>query len=421
MSAVAFVRRYYNDTLYRNSFVLVICRVFNAAIVGFLFWTVAAHNYAVAAVGIGTALISATDLLMYLSAMGFDMSIVRYTPIRDPNKVFSIALWVTIIASVILGVAFLGVVGLIVPEISIVKGIWPFFLLIVTVSAIMNILGRTFIAHRKPKFLFLQYLIMAIRLPLLIPLMFLGGLGIYFAAGISHVLVAIISFFIVLSFIKITFNIDRCMVRDMFRFSAFNYVSNIFTMTPELTLPLIVISILGPEAAALYYIAFAIGSLIMSIPDAVGTSFFVEGSHGNGEPRNQALKSLVFSVIVLIPIVAGAILFGKHILQFFGPAYIAAYPLLVVFALSSVLVAIHKICIPFLNIHMRAKMVMIVNGLRMVLLFGLVPIGLTMFGILGAGYAWILAYGIIAVPLLWALIRTNNRNNDILTGRNDLS
>jgi hypothetical protein len=39
----------------------------------------------------------------------------------------------------------------------------------------------------------------------------------------------------------------------------------------------------------------------------------------------------------------------------------------------------------------------------MVLLLGLAPLALTRFGIEGAGYAWILTYGIIAIPLVWFL------------------
>jgi O-antigen/teichoic acid export membrane protein len=397
--------RSWKDPLYRNSLTLTLCRLFNAAVIGFLFWSVAAHNYPVAAVGIGTALLSAADLLMYLAMLGFDISIIRFTPLRDPGEVFSTSLWITSAAALVLGTGFLLVVGILMPEIAMVQGFWPFFLAIVLLNSLLNIFGRTFIAHRKSHLLFLQYVVMASRVPLLYPLVFLGGLGIFFAAGISHLLAAVFSAVVALGFVRLSFGINREVIRDIFRFSSANYLSNIFTITPELVLPLLVLAILGPEAAAQYYIAFAIGSLIMAVPDAIGTSYFVEGSYGSGDPRREAIRGLLASALVLVPLIGAAILFGDLLLGFFGPAYQEAYPLLVIFAVSSLFVAFHKICIPFLNIHMRTGVIILVNGARMVLLLGLAPLVLSRYGIEGAGYAWILTYGIIAIPLVWLLGR----------------
>jgi O-antigen/teichoic acid export membrane protein len=397
--------RSWKDPLYRNSLTLTLNRLFNAAVIGFLFWSISAHEYAVAAVGIGTALISVSDLLMYLATLGFDISIIRFTPLRDPGEVFSTSLWVTSAAAVVLGAAFLLSVGILVPTIAMVQGYWPFFLGIVLLNSLLNIFGRTFIAHRRPYLLFFQYLVMASRLPLLYPLVFLGGIGIFFATGLSSLFAAVFSAIVALRFVRLTFGIRREVLKDMFRFSSANYVANLFTITPELVLPLMVLAILGPVAAAQYYITFAIGSLIMAVPDAIGTSYFVEGSYGSGDPRREAIRALLASSLVLLPLVGGAILFGVALLGFFGPAYTQAYPLLLVFALSSFFVAFHKICIPFLNIHMKTGAVVGINGVRMVLLLGLSTLLLPLFGIEGAGYAWILTYGLIAVPLGWLLGR----------------
>ncbi|MDD1651504.1 MAG: hypothetical protein LUO86_00520 [Methanomicrobiales archaeon] len=400
------VERYWNDPLYRNSFILTASRFFNAAVIGFLFWTIAAHQYPVAEVGIGTALISSANLLMSLAMLGFDIAIIRFTPLRDPGDVFSISVWITSGAALILSAAFILFVPMIMPTIAMVRDFWPLFVGTVVLSTFAYIVGRTFIAHRRPHLLFLQYLVSAVRLPLLYPLVFLGGVGIFLAAGLSTLLATIISIVLVVQFIRVTFGIRRETLRDMYRFSSANYVSTLFADIPELVLPLMVLALLGPVAAALYYIAFAIATLIIVIPDAIGTSYFVEGCYGSGDPRREAIRALLVSGLILLPIGAGVILFGKAFLGFFGPAYVAAYPLLLLLTFSSFLVAFHKICIPFLNIRMSIRAVVGVNALRLVLLLGLAWFLLPILGIYGAGLAWILTHAIIAVPLIWLLGRT---------------
>jgi len=399
------VERYWKDPLYRNSLVLTASRFLNAAVIGFLFWTIAAHLYPVAEVGIGTALISATGLLVSLAMLGFDVSVIRFTPLRDPGEVFSISVWVTTAAAVIMAAIFLLVVPVVMPSLAIIRDYWLLFLAIVPLTSFIYILGRTFIAHRRPHLLFLQYLVTAVRLPLLYPLVFLGGLGIFLAAGVSSFLAAAFSLFAAMKFVRLTFGVRRDVLRDMYRFSSANYVSTLLADIPELALPLIVLAVLGPVAAALYFIAFAIATLILVIPDAIGTSYFVEGSYGSEDPRREAMRALLVSALVLLPIGIFVIFFGKTLLQFFGTAYTAAYPLLLILTFSSFLVAFHKIGIPFLNIRMSIRAVVGINALRLVLLLGLSFILLPILGIEGAGVAWILTHAIIAVPLIWLLWR----------------
>jgi O-antigen/teichoic acid export membrane protein len=43
-----------------------------------------------------------------------------------------------------------------------------------------------------------------------------------------------------------------------------------------------VLNMLGEAEAAKYYIAMAIGNLVLIIPSSLGTSLFVEASHGQG-------------------------------------------------------------------------------------------------------------------------------------------
>ena len=72
---------------------------------------------------------------------------------------------------------------------------------------------------------------------------------------------------------------------------------------PNLILPIMVLNVLGAEQAAYYYIAYAIAALLSMIPNAISTSLFVEGSHGEALKRT-VVKSLAIIFSLLVPAAA---------------------------------------------------------------------------------------------------------------------
>ncbi|HEY0196027.1 MAG TPA: hypothetical protein VGC02_00495, partial [Methanobacterium sp.] len=63
--------------MYQNSFYLLLTLV-SGAVLGFIFWIIAAKIYSQQEVGINTALISAVNLLAMISFLGLDQSIIRF-------------------------------------------------------------------------------------------------------------------------------------------------------------------------------------------------------------------------------------------------------------------------------------------------------------------------------------------------------
>ena len=133
-------------------------------------------------------------------------------------------------------------------------------------------------------------------------------------------LVCLAIVYLVGQFVRLQFTIDREFVKTSLKFSFGNYVAQIFLNFTYLALPMMILSILGSDEAAKYYIAYTIGNLLLQVPDAVGMSLFVEGSHGESMRKN-VMRAAAAMYAVLIPGVIFIYLFGHQLLALFGKAF----------------------------------------------------------------------------------------------------
>jgi len=78
-------------------------------------------------------------------------------------------------------------------------------------------------------------------------------------------------------------------LRPLIRFSGANYAGNVLNLLPTLIVPLIVLDRLGAPAAAYYFVAVQMATLLYSAAWAVEQTFLAEGSH-QGVDRSELLK-----------------------------------------------------------------------------------------------------------------------------------
>lgn len=384
------VHEYLRNPFYRNSLYIALGK-FSDAGVGFLFWTLAARLYSVGEVGIATALISSIGLIMVFSRLGFDTAIIRFMPSHDHSKTFNTCLWITTVATVVVGIIYIAAIDLISPEIAFIRDYAPLFLLFAIVNSVTLITGNALLSFRKADLKFVQNLIMGVRLPLLLPLALLGSLGIFYSFGFAHLVAAIFVLVVIRRYVTLSPQIDVEFMRKTFRFSSLNYLANLFQSVPALVMPILIVNLISPEEAALYYVAFAIGNLVLIIPDAMSTSFLVEGSHGINL-RKGVIRNLTVTYAILIPTVLLIVIFGDLLLGFFGEDYLAAFDLLRVIVISSLVVTVYHLFVSLQNIRLQVEGIVVMNLIRFVLLLGLNYIFLTQFGVIGAGYAWVITY-----------------------------
>lgn len=397
-----------NDPLYRGSFFLSLSAVFNAGC-GLLFWMVAARNFSINDVGIATALISSSGLLVLFSRLGFDVSMIRFYPTENKEGVFWTSLIITTLAAFLMGILYIIFSELLFPSLALVQN--PFYALIFLFTTLANsvstMTGLAFVANRRSKFFLYQNLVMATRLPLLIPMALFGGFGILGSIGLAYILASTLAFLFLNKSISLScFRIDRSFIRRSFRFSLWNYLSEIFFAVPTFILPILIFSQLSKAETAIYYIAFTIGSLIQIIPSSFATSILVEGSHGK-DLKDNVKKALFMAILLMVPLVLLFCIFGGYILGLLRPEYIQAFDLLRLFALSSFLVLVYSIYMPIQNVKMRIEDMTKLNLLRCLLLLVISYILVPKYGIIGVGYAWAATYGFMDIIILIDIKRQN--------------
>jgi len=395
-----------NDPLYKNSFFIMLTSISSAGF-GFIFWMLAAKLYLPKDVGIATALIASMGLLVLLSRFGLDFSIIRFFPENDKSKVFSTSVIITTLFAILFGVIFILGVDIFSPGLHLLKS--PsnsmLFILFLIASSIAALTGISFVAIRKAEFNFLQSILVGSRIFFIFPLIFLGAIGIFGAVGISFILAILVSlFFLIKSGIKPAFTFDKSFLNEAFHFSAGNYLAGLFMAAPNSVLPIMVLNILGAEQTAYYYIAFAIASLLFVIPNAVSTSLFVEGSHGEALKRTT-IKSLLTIFALLIPAIIILYFSGGWLLGIIGTDYSEnGLELLRVMVLASIFLAVNSIYFAIKRIQKDVKGLVLLSGVVFALLLCLSYAFILAFGIVGVGYAWVVSYAVgaaVVVVMVW--------------------
>lgn len=389
---------YIKNPFYRNSLYIALGRIADVGF-GFVFWTVAARLYSITDIGIATALTSSLGLVMAFSRFGFDTAIIRFMPNRDRRMVFNTTLWVTTVAALLVGIFYLVLITSISPDIAFLQDYSSLFILFVLANTATLTISNTFLSLRRADLRLIQNIIMGGRVLLLIPFVGLGALGIFSSMGFAYIVSAALALILVQKFLPIHFEISKSYLKDTFQFSIFNYMAGLLQTLPTLVLPLLILNLLGPDDAALYFIAFAIGNLVLIIPDAMTTSFFVEGSHGINL-RRAAMRTIRITYFLLIPIVLFIFFYGDSLLALFGPNYLNAFSLLRILCISAIFVTIFNLFIPIQNIRLQVQGVVLINLIKCVLLLGFSYLFLIHFGVIGAGYAWLLVYVILTGGIL---------------------
>jgi len=389
------------EPLYRNSFFMAFTNIFNAGC-GFFFWMIAARLYSVEQLGLATALISSIGLVILFSRLGFDSSVIRFFNSEDRGKIISTSLIITTSACILSGVILILLAEMVSPSMLFLKDQKNAlaFLLIGLANSVVAITGNAFVADRKADHYFLQNILMALRIPALVPLAFLGVFGIFGSVGLGYLIASLFGLLILhRSIAAIRLTVDWEFIRKSFKFSFWNYASSMLAGIPGLIIPLMVLNMFGEAEAAKYYIAFAIGNLVLYIPQSLGTSLFVEGSHGEGL-KKSVLRAGGASLVLLVPSVIAMLLFGNWILELFKGEYVETLDLLRIIAISSFPVSVYSLFVPIQNVRMEVKSIVKMNALRGILLLGLSYVLMQRYGIVGAGYAWIFTYGIIGLLII---------------------
>ena len=394
------IRSIRTSPLYLNSLYISLASLLGS-VAGFLFWAVASRLYSSSTIGIASAVISSLNLIMMISLVGLNTSMIRFYP-EYKERALTTTFLIVPISAIVISLAYLLIITNVsqdMKEIFSSRSLILLFVLFSVIGAIYRIFETALIVMREGRNYLLQNLLFGSRFIFLPLLVSLGALGILSSFGLGTLLGVLYSGLLIYQILTNSISnihVDRKYLSVAFKFSLANYIASILRMTPNQIMPTIILSVLGSNKAAYYYITFTLGNMILLVPNALNTSFFVEGSYG--QDVKKLLKRVTFaSYVYLIPVVVFVLLFGDLLLMLFGKEYVEGFKLLKIIVISSFFVILVNFYTTIFNIQKKVHYVVMLMFARALLYLGLAYPLMIKYDILGIGYSWLFTHAILAI------------------------
>lgn len=383
----------------------------NAAF-GFLFWTAAARLYEPRVVGLAAATVSAVGLLAMLATLGLDYAMVRFVPgAADPWGIINSLLTIGTAGALVLGLVFVGGLDLWSPALLPLREnpLAAAGLVAATVFTTMSgLLANVFLAWKRAGLGLVQSSVFNVVRVLLVVALAAGGHAVGLIGAWTLGLAAAAAWGLLWGLRLVPGGDYRFRpalrweaIGDMTHFAFANYVTAVLWSAPAFLLPLLVANVAGPEAAAYFYVAMAVGGLVAMIPWAVSSSLFAHGSHDEGQLVRYTLESGRAILLLMVPAVGAVFLLGEKVLLLFGRAYSdEATRLLWLLAASTLPLAVNFLFFSVRRVQQRMGGVIAATVWILMVTMGLSAVLLPRMGLLGGGVAWLAAQTTAAAVVL---------------------
>jgi O-antigen/teichoic acid export membrane protein len=405
------IKAFVGSTLYASSMYLISANVVNAGF-GFLFWTAAARLYRANEVGLAAGAVSGMSLLAMISVLGMDYAMIRFLPHEgNSTRIINTGLTIGLSTALVMSGVFLVGAGVWTPSLQPIRQdafAAASFIAGASFMAIITLLNAVFLAKMRPEFILAQSVVFGTTKVLLVVLVVASsGLTMVLAAwavGTTASIAFGLFWFLRLADghgYQLKPNVQWSAVRRMTRFAATNYLSAVLTSAPLYVMPLLVLSVLGPEANAYFYIASTISGLLAMVPIAVSMTLFAHGSQDNRLTAAQVIRGVRFSLGLLLPAIAAVFLLGGRILLLFGRVYSeTATQLLWLLSLATLPMTLNVAYFSVRRVQHRMVDVVLGSGWILIVTLGFSALLLPRIGLIGAGAVWLAAQSSVAATVV---------------------
>lgn len=386
---------------------------------GLLFWILAARLYDSATVGVNSTVLSAMTLLGTAAQLNLGNALLRFVPVAGRHtRVLVVGCYAAAVAAATLaGAVFALGASWWAPELHAVFGgseLVAFFTLSTPVWAMFVMQDYVLPALKKATIVPVENLVFSV-----LKIVFLAGaaaLGMW--SGLAVAWVAATAVIVLIISVYLARVLPRSAgaettppavtVRDVASFVRADYAGTVLLLAAVFGLPLAVLARLGPEAAAVYGIAWQIAYALYLVVNGMGQSLV---AHVAADPHklDAARRSMVHKAMALLVPAVVVIAAGAYpLLSLFGPRYAdEGSLLLVLLVLSAIPNAITWSTVWAARVRRDGRV-----------LFGL-PAAITtaviagswflmpVMGVLGTGVAWLGAQSLAAAGIL--LVRASKR------------
>jgi O-antigen/teichoic acid export membrane protein len=387
------------DALYRGSLVLLLDSV-AVAVLGFIFWTLAARTYSATAVGIFAGMTAGVSLLATIAALGLPAVIIRHLS-KAPDARRLVILSVVAIA-IVGGVLCLFTVIILGPHLPVSLhlgqrgGVALLVTALVIISAVNGAVNAGLVAARATHIILLETVASGIvKIIAIILLAGFGSAGLLLAYGLALLFASGLGGLGLRRHLRASVRSHPMeLLRRYVKMTAGNYLATILGILPATIVPLLVLAALGSAVTARFTVAFLIASVLNFIPSAAGQVLFAEASRPGQSPTVQLVKALRLVYGLLLPPIIVVVTAAPLILTLFGPAYAdAATDCLRVLTLSALFTGGTYLVDAVLIASDRMPAYIFMNGANAALVLGCVA-ALLPHGLTGAASGWAIAQGL---------------------------
>jgi len=370
------------------------------SILGFVFWTLATRFYSTATIGLNSAIIATVGYLALIGTIGLNFALIRFYPnAEDKGKFVNTYMTAAAVLGALAAIVFIAGIKLWTPVLAEWSG-GILFLTTIMAFVVLNtmspIIEAALIANRGAKYVLAKNMVFnGLKIGLAVVLVtFTASLGIAVSWCLALLAATLLSVLWLMPKAirqyRIAPKLDIGLLRRTISYSGGNYLSALLATAPVLLMPMLVVSVLGAEANAYFYIGWMVANLLFAVPSSVSYILFSEGAANEGELRSNVARALKLCFALLIPGIAMVFLAGEWALGIFGAEYAAqSFPLLKVLAISS---------IPLVFAYTLTSIYRVTKELKKLIVVWVVIAMSTIVG----GYAMMPSYGIVGIGYAWA-------------------
>jgi O-antigen/teichoic acid export membrane protein len=407
-SLVAHVR----TPVHRDGYALVLNSGITA-VIGLVYWMVAARTYPARVVGVNSALIATMMFLAGISQLNFSNILVRFIPDagRNVRRLIFLAYGASLAVAGIVGAAFVAGLGIWARGLGSVTSISGFrvwfvaatiaWCVFVLQDSVLTGLGRAVWVPVE------NAVFSTVKLALLVALATAAPVYGIFASWTAALLASLIPVnFLIFSRLvphavrtaaRETISVTR---REFARYVVADYVGAVAWLAATTLPPIIVSQVAGAEANAYFSLGWALAFPVYFIPASVGSSFVV---HAVSEPqrvREYARKAFLQGTRIMIPTSVALVLAAPLLLRVLGHAYAReSVTVMRLVALAGIPNVVNVLFISVARVERRMSRVVVVLTSQCVITLGLAVPLLHLYGITGVGISWLLGQLAVAVPI----------------------
>ncbi|WP_297486588.1 hypothetical protein [Thermococcus sp.] len=351
-----------------------------SALFGFFFWSISTRWYGPAEVGKVSSMVAALNLIFFASTLGLNVGLLRFHDSFGERATGTLSTVMSLTAG------FLTLIYSLINPLGLnTKEMWA-LTLIAIFGTIYNIFAYIEIVVSTRAYL-LQSLASGIRVVLPPVLSGMGSLGLataYLTGFITG------SAYGVLRVGRLARpRVDREFLETALGVSMGNYLVGLTSLFPVYLVPTLVVSLLGSEAGAYYYLAFILINLLLVPPGALGVLLVRE--HEEAAMGKLLLLGFAYWLLIL-PLVLSSKLWVPLL---FGKDYVESADLLLISTPGLLFGTVNQLLTASMTIMKRGREIAVFSMAgALTLLLSLYPL-IESEGLRGTVSAWILSSGVV--------------------------